>query len=137
MLRHLIAALCLGALLLLAAGCGKKPASNEAAPPITPAARSNDGTVTIPPPPNTDTNVVIPPPANAAPTNTGTDFGVGTIGTQAMTPMSPDEARKDPGMTNVPEGVPLGPDGLPITRLKRLEQKRKEGASMDQLNPDE
>jgi hypothetical protein len=137
MLRQLITALCLGTLLLLVAGCGKKAATDEAAPPVTPAARSNDGTVTIPPPPNADTNVVIPPPANAAPTYTGTGTGMGTTGAPTMTPMSPDEARKDPGMTNVPEGVPLDADGLAMTREKRRAQLRKEGASMDRLLDDE
>jgi len=143
MFRYLFTACCLGALLLLLTGCGKKAATvptnvPKTAPAGTPAAATPGTTPGLTPgvtPGITPTGAGVQPSSGPPPTGGVTPTG-GVVGIDSSSVVSthPEDAATDPGFKSVPSNIPRDANGQPMTRAKRLEQLRLQGASMDRLS---
>lgn len=148
MARYLTVALCLGALMLLLIGCGKKEAASPGVSKptpnrntgVTPGVQPGGLVSNAPQPPGgVGSNAPQPPGAVGAnapqsgismPTAPATPMAPSAAGApeEERGPLSPEQAAQDPGMKNAPSDIPKDANGMPMTRAKRLQQMREQGA---------
>jgi len=155
MVRYLTVALCLGALLLLLIGCGKKEAASPG--PTNPNPNRNTSVTPGAVPSGIESNA--PQPAglqsNAPQTPSGVESNApqtagGVTLPTSSAPMAPSSAgvaeeergplssslaQQDAGMKNAPADVPKDANGMPMTRAKRLQQMREQGGGAPLAEP--